>query len=106
MRAWITNIGRRSSIERVAHLIRELYLLARSFGLGGDQKLVLPLSQIILADALGMTPVHINRVLKQLKIVGAMSITRGSLVIISSQIVVKIVGFDENYLHRRLQNAS
>ncbi len=105
MRAWITSIGRRSSIERVAHLMCELYLRARSIGLGGDQKLVLPLSQIILADALGMPPVHINRVLKQLRIAGAMSITRGSLVIISPQILVQIAGFDENYLHRRLQNA-
>ncbi len=69
------------------------------------KKLVLPHSQIILADALGMTPVHINRVLKQLRVAGAMSITRGNLVIISPQILVQIAGFDENYLHRRLQNA-
>lgn len=106
LRAWITSIGRRSSIERVAHLMCELYLRARNIGLGGEQKLVLPLSQIILADALGMTPVHINRVLKQLRLAGAMTITRGSLVIISPEILVQIAGFDENYLHRRLQNAA
>lgn len=106
MRAWITSIGRRSSIERVAHLMCELYLRARNIGLGGDRHLVLPLSQIVLADALGMTPVHINRVLKQLRLAGAMTIVRGSLIIVSPQILVQIAGFDENYLHRRLQNAA
>ena len=84
----------------------ELYLRARNIGLGGEQRLVLPLSQIILADALGMTPVHINRVLKQLRLAGAMTITRGSLIIISPDVLVQIAGFDENYLHRRLQNAA
>ena len=106
LRAWITSIGRRSSIERVAHLMCELYLRALNIGLGGDMHLVLPLSQIVLADALGMTPVHINRVLKQLRLAGAMTIVRGSLIIVSPQILVQIAGFDENYLHRRLQNAA
>ncbi len=53
-----------------------------------------------------MTPVHINRVLKQLRLAGAMTIVRGSLIIVSPQILVQIAGFDENYLHRRLQNAA
>lgn len=106
LRAWITSIGRRSSIERVAHLMCELYLRARNIGLGGDGPLELPLSQIVLADALGMTPVHINRVLKQLRIAGAMAISRGSLIIISPEKLVGIAGFDENYLHRRLRNAA
>ena len=105
LRAWITSIGRRSSIERVAHLMCELYLRAKNIGLGVDQHLALPLSQIVLADALGMTTVHINRVLKQLRIAGAMTINRGSLNIVDPQILVQIAGFDENYLHRRLQNA-
>lgn len=69
------------------------------------KKLVLPLSQIILANALGYYPCPYQPVLKQLRIAGAMSITRGNLVIISPQILAQIVGFDENYLHRRLQNA-
>lgn len=103
LRAWITSIGRRSSTERVAHLMCELYLRAKNIGLGFDQRLELPLSQIVLADALGMTSVHINRVLKQLRIAGAMTISRGSLTIVNPQVLVQIAGFDENYLHRRLQ---
>ena len=105
LRAWITSIGRRSSIERVAHLMCELYLRARNIGHHIDEPLVLPLSQVVLADALGMTTVHINRVIKQLRLAGAMTVSRGSLVINSPEVLVDIAGFDANYLHRRLKNA-
>jgi len=56
LRAWITSMGRRSSIERVAHLMCELYLRARNIGLTTEPRLSLPLSQVLLADSLGMTP--------------------------------------------------
>lgn len=106
LRAWIVSMGRRSSIERVAHLMCELYLRARNIGLPSDPELDLPLSQAILADALGMTPVHINRVLKKLRLTGAMSLQRGSLRIMDPAMLVRIAGFDENYLHRRLRTAA
>jgi CRP-like cAMP-binding protein len=103
MRAWIVSMGRRSSIERVAHLICELYLRARSIGLADDGEFSLPLSQLVLADALGMTPVHINRVLKELRLSGAMAVKRGSVTILDTGKLVQIAGFDENYLHRRMR---
>jgi CRP-like cAMP-binding protein len=103
MRAWITSMGRRTSIERVAHLMCELYLRARNIGLTSETELELPLSQLLLADSLGMTPVHLNRVLKQLRLSGAMSLKRGSLVIVDPLMLTEIAGFDENYLHRRLR---
>ncbi len=103
MRAWIVSMGRRSSAERVAHLICELYLRARNIGLTGDGEFALPLSQIVLADALGMTAVHINRVLKELRLSGAMALQRGSVTILDPVKLVHIAGFDENYLHRRLR---
>lgn len=106
MRAWIVSMGRRSLIERVAHLICELYLRVRNIGLNHDHQFALPLSQQVLADALGMTPVHMNRVLKELRLSGAMAIKRGSVVIMDPVKLVQIAGFDENYLHRRLRNAA
>ncbi len=106
MRAWIVSMGRRSSIERVAHLICELYLRARNIGLTEGDEFALPLSQLILADALGMTPVHINRVLKELRLAGAMALSRGSVIIMAPSKLVQIAGFDENYLHRRLRQAA
>lgn len=106
MRAWIVSMGRRSSIERVAHLICELYLRARNIGLTSENQFALPLSQLVLADALGMTAVHINRVLKELRLAGAMTLQRGSVTIQDPVKLVKIAGFDENYLHRRLRQVA
>lgn len=106
MRAWIVSMGRRSSTERVAHLICELYLRARNIGLSADDAFALPLSQLVLADALGMTAVHINRVLKELRLSGAMALKRGSVTILDPKKLVNIAGFDENYLHRRLRQAA
>lgn len=106
MRAWITSMGRRSSLERVAHLMCELYLRARNIGLIAGPELALPLSQSLLADSLGMTPVHLNRVLKVLRESGAMTITRGNLHITDPARLINIAGFDENYLHRRLRRAA
>lgn len=105
MRAWIVSMGRRSSTERVAHLMCELYLRAHSIGLTGESELALPLSQLVLADALGMTAVHINRVLKELRLTGAMALNRGSVTILDPVKLVQIAGFDENYLHRRIREA-
>lgn len=105
LRAWIVSMGRRSSIERVAHLMCELYLRAQWAGLVDGPEFALPLSQLVLADALGMTAVHINRVLKELRLAGTMVLRRGSLLIMDPVKLVQIAGFDENYLHRRLGKA-
>ena len=60
-----------------------------------------PISQVVLADSLGMTPVHINRVLRELRVSGAVELERGRLTILDPLKLVEIAGFDENYLHRR-----
>lgn len=106
MRAWITSMGRRTSTERVAHLMCELYLRARNIGLKTEPALALPLSQLLLADSLGMTAVHLNRVLKVLRAEGAMSLDRRSLLITNPAKLVQVAGFDENYLHRRLRQVA
>lgn len=99
LRAWIVSMGRRNSVERVAHLMCELYL--RSFSINSTCEVAFPISQIVVADALGMTPVHVNRILKELRVAGAMSLKRGNLLITNALKLVQIAGFDENYLHRR-----
>lgn len=106
MRAWITSMGRRTSLERVAHLICELYVRARNVGMVVEPAFVMPLSQLILADSLGMTPVHLNRVLKELRQQGALQVTRGKVAISDPKLLVQLAGFDENYLHRRLRAAA
>ena len=102
-RSWIASIGRRGSVERVAHLMCELYFRANRFGLVRDGECTMPISQILLADALGLTPVHVNRVFRTFKAEGIMRLARGALVISDIGALVRVAGFDAAYLQRRLQ---
>lgn len=106
LRAWIVSMGRRTSKERIAHLMCELYLRAKNVGLENGDDLVMPLSQATLADAVGLTPVHVNRVLRELREENVMRIERGSLQIVDPVRLAKVAGFDENYLHRRMRTAA
>ena len=103
LRAWIVSLGRRSSTERAAHLLLELYVRGIRAGVASHDEVELPLSQVVFADALGMTPVHINRVLQELRRGGAIELRRGMLRIKDSAELTRISGFDDNYLHRRLR---
>ena len=106
LREWIVSMGRRSSVARVAHLMCELFLRARNIGRVEGDTFELPLTQIVIADALGMTPVHINRVFRNLRLAKAMEMNERTLVIKDSVQLARIAGFDENYLHRRLRRAA
>ena len=106
LRVWIVSMGRRDSKARVAHLICELYLRARTIGLASGDSFEMPLSQVVLADALGLTPVHMNRVLHVLRGADIIRFRRGALHIIDPTGLARIAGFDENYLHRRLRDAA
>jgi len=103
LRAWIVSLGRGSSAERAAHLLLELYVRGVHTGMSRDDEVELPLSQVVLADALGMTPVHINRVLQDLRQSGAIELQRKLLRIRDPAALTRISGFDDNYLHRKLR---
>jgi CRP-like cAMP-binding protein len=103
LRSWIASMGRRKSVERVAHLMCELYIRMRNIGLASDDECKMPLTQLVLADALGLTPVHVNRVLRVLKKAEVMELSHGSLKIIDSVKLAEIAGFDGNYLHERIR---
>ena len=103
LRAWIVSLGRRSSAERAAHLLLELYIRGVRTGLAEHDELELPLSQTVLADALGMTPVHINRMLQEFRRSGVIQLKRGLLRILDPAALTRISGFDDNYLHKRLR---
>ena len=107
LRAWIVSMGRRNAQERVAHLLCELFVRAASIEMVafGDP-FELPLTQVVLADSLGLTPVHVNRVLRTLKDNGAIALTRGKLIVVDTTRLARIAGIDDNYLHRRLRKAS
>jgi CRP-like cAMP-binding protein len=77
----LVNIGRRSAIERLAHLLLELGERLRIVGLGYDGGYACPLTQEALADALGLTPIYVNRILRQLRERGLVSLNRRQLAI-------------------------
>ena len=101
-RSWIASMGRRSSEERVAHLMCEMFVRTRTNNTVLKEECAMPISQIMLADALGLTPVHVNRVLRKFKNAGVMRLSAGKLVISDIEELTRIAGFDETYLHRRL----
>ena len=105
LRTWITSMGRRKSEERVAHLMCELYIRMRNIGLATNDQCAMPLIPIVLADALGLTPVHVNRVLRKLRLAKVMEIQSGLLIILDPGRLAHIAGFDDNYLHKRLKAA-
>lgn len=102
-RSWIVSMGRRKSVERVAHLMCELYIRMRNIGLAADDECDIPLTQLVIADALGLTPVHVNRVLSVLKTAKTMELSHGSLRIIDPENLAHIAGFDRGYLHERIR---
>jgi CRP-like cAMP-binding protein len=69
-REWVTNIGRRESIARVAHLICELAARLQTVDLARNLCFAIPLTQSELADACGISSVHANRVVQELRRLG------------------------------------
>ena len=74
-----------------------------NIGVAHRDEMELPLSQAVLADALGMSAVHVNRTLQDLRRSEAIALRRGVLRIGNPVALAKFSGFDENYLHRRMR---
>lgn len=101
LRETIVSMGRRTSLERVAHLLCELCFRMRYIGIATENTIVMPFTQIVLADAVGMTPVHVNRLVRKLRTVGALDVGVSALIIADLKLLTQIAGFDDNYLHRQ-----
>jgi CRP-like cAMP-binding protein len=99
-REWVVNVGRRNSRARVAHLLCELCLRMRRAGLIDEPCYELPMSQEQLADAVGLTSVHVNRVLKQLAEEGLIRRDRRSIAIADWNRMKDAGDFNERYLHQ------
>lgn len=99
LREQIVRNGRRSARERVAHLLLELRRRATVAGEGDGATFHMPVSQALLADALGLSFVHINRVLREFQKTGCIERTRTELTLLDSARLIEISGFDDDYLH-------
>lgn len=101
LRAWIVNLGRRDAYAGISHLMCEMHMRMYHVGLVEDDRFSLPLTQEDLADALGLTPVHTNRVLQRLRGEGLITLRSGELTILDVPRLRQAAGFDPNYLHAR-----
>jgi CRP-like cAMP-binding protein len=98
-REWMMGMGRRSAETRIAHLLCEVLVRMRAVGLSNGDVCELPITQAELGDALGLSTVHVNRSLQELR--GKRLITlRGSILTIQDWEGLKAAGeFDPTYLH-------
>lgn len=94
----LVNIGRRSAEERLAHLLLELGARLMLVGLGDKTGFPCPLTQYHLADALGLSAVHVNRVLRHLRDDGLVTFQKGRVVFDDFDRLRKMAGFDTGYL--------
>jgi CRP-like cAMP-binding protein len=100
-REWVVNVGRRDSRARIAHILCEFSLRLQAAGLAHGHRYELPMTQEQLADAVGLTSVHVNRVLKQLAEERLISRDRRSVTIEDWRGLSAAGDFNERYLHEQ-----
>ena len=99
LREWLVNVGQRPALTRVAHFFCELLLRLRAVGLAEDDGCDMPLTQEDLADVFGLTPVHVNRTLQELREAGLIVLRNRRLEIPDAERLKAFCGFNPNYLH-------
>jgi CRP-like cAMP-binding protein len=98
-REWITNMGRRAALERTAHLLCELYKRLEAIGRADGWSFRLPLTQAELGDALGLSLVHVNRVVQALRTQNLVTWEGRVLTILDWERLCTMAEFDSTYLH-------
>jgi CRP-like cAMP-binding protein len=94
----LISIGRRSAIARVAHLLLELGARLKLVGLADDDGYRCPLSQELLGDALGLTKIHVNRMLRELRELGCLTFRNGRVTFGDMAKLVDLAEYDPAYL--------
>jgi CRP-like cAMP-binding protein len=105
-RQWMMGIGRKQAYGRIAHLFCELFVKLQAVGLTRDHTFPLPVSQAELGDALGLSTVHVNRTLMELRRDGLV-VSKGAMMTIKDWEGLKTAGeFDRTYLHMDASEAA
>jgi CRP-like cAMP-binding protein len=98
-REWIVNVGQRPGLNRLAHLMMELRERLRVIGKVSGPEFDLPFTQEQLGEATGITSIHVNRVLKQLRNAGVLKFQRGRVAVLDEAQFREAADFDKLYLH-------
>lgn len=96
----LTDIGRRSAVERVAHFLLELHARLQIIGLADEHSYQMPFTQELMSDALGLSVPHVNRTLRQLRSDDLLEIEHQHVVIKNIEALSSLAGFDRKYLSR------
>ncbi len=94
----LVDIGRRSALQRFAHFLLELWQRLRLVGLGDANGFRCPLSQPVIADTLGLTAIHLNRMLRVLRTEELVTFRDGLVRILNRRKLIELAGFDPTYL--------
>lgn len=94
----LVDLGRRSASERMVHFLLELGTRLRLVGMADRTGYSCPLSQYLLADALGLSAVHVNRVLRELREDGLLTFQKGRVTFDDYDGLVALSAFDRTYL--------
>lgn len=98
-REWTLNLGQRTAFERIAHLLVEMFLRLEAVSMTQGDSVAFPLTQVDLADATGLTPVHVNRTLQELRRAGLVELHNRRLTIPDMAALKDAAMFNDNYLH-------
>jgi CRP-like cAMP-binding protein len=99
-RQWIVNVGQRPADSRLAHTVMELRRRLAVVGRTAGDTFEMPLTQEQIAEALGITPVHANRIIRQLREAKIVDISRGRVVVLNEAKLAQLAQFDDRYLHQ------
>jgi CRP-like cAMP-binding protein len=100
------NVGRREAYQRMAHVLCELLTRLRAVGLVEGHACNLPITQGEFADAMGITPVHVNRVLQQMRAEGLIKLKGDRLNIPDWDRLKEVGEFNPTYLHLESDQAA
>lgn len=98
-REWLVNVGRRIAQERIAHLFCEMFLRLESVGLTNGFTCEFPATQTDIADATGLTSVHVNRTIQELRREGLVILEKQKLTIPDMLALQGVALFNPEYLH-------
>jgi CRP-like cAMP-binding protein len=97
-REWLVAMGRRSAREHMAHLFCELYLRLQLVGLTKDNSYEMPITQAELGDTLGISTVHVNRVVQELRADGLITWRGNRLTVDDWDRLRQVAEFTPTYL--------
>jgi CRP-like cAMP-binding protein len=98
-REWMVGLGQRDALRRTAHFLCEMLVRLGAVGLASGSSVELPVTQVELADVLGMSAVHINRTIQELRTRRLITLEGKNLILLDRDGLEKLGDFDPAYLH-------